>query len=92
MRCQTQINMYVMSRVIFGLLRLATNRGLIPEWEKGWGYTLFAGLVWGAVMLLFESEAGVLQKSLANSMEYLYHDSDRGPNKGEGLLDWLLRE
>ena len=84
--------MYVMSRVIFGLLRLATNRGLIPEWEQGWGYTLYAALVWGAVMLLFEREKSVLQKSLANSMEYLYHDSDKAPNKGEGLLDWLLRE
>ena len=43
-------------------------------------------------MLLFEREAGVLQKSLASSMEYLYHDSDKPPRKDEGLLDWLVRD
>ena len=88
----TQINMYVMSRVIFGLLRMLVVRGVMGDWEKGRGYAVYAGVVWALVMVLFEMQPQVLQRSLATSMTYLYHDSDKGPEKGEGLLDWIVRE
>ena len=88
----TQINMYVMSRVIFGLLRLAVKKGVMVEWESGRGYAVYAGLIWAAVMLLFETQPSVLQKSLARSMEYLYHDSDKMPQQQQSLLDWIIAE
>lgn len=88
----TQINMYVMSRVIFGSLRLLVVKGWIGDWEKGRGYTLYAGVVWALVMALFEAQPDVLQRSLSSSMQYLYHDSDKPPQPSEGLLDWLVRE
>ena len=81
-----------MSRVIFGALRWMVVKGWMGDWERGWGYTAYAGAVWALVMLLFEMQPKVLQRSLASSMEYLYHDADNMPSKGEPLLDWIIRE
>ena len=91
-RCARLLRAAVMSRVMFGLLRLLVVKGVMGDWEKGSGYVLYAGVVWALVMVLFEMRPAVLQKSLASSMEYLYHDSDRMPRKDESWLDWIIRE
>ncbi|KAG8517863.1 Peroxisomal membrane protein 4 [Galemys pyrenaicus] len=71
----SQINMYLMSRVLFALSRLAVQKGYLPElkWDS---FPLVTGLVWGLVMWLFEYHQATLQPSLQSSMTYLYKDSD----------------
>jgi len=76
----SQINLYVLSRVVFASFRLLAQKKLIPDWENNRGYSIFAGLIWAAVMVLFEKHIDTLQPSLASSMTYLYKDSDKQPN------------
>ncbi|XP_066481903.1 peroxisomal membrane protein 4 [Tiliqua scincoides] len=71
----SQINMYLLSRILFGLSRLAVEKGYIPE-PKQDPFPLFAALVWGIVLWLFEYHRHTLQPSLQSSMTYLYDDSE----------------
>ncbi|KAG8446234.1 hypothetical protein GDO86_013905 [Hymenochirus boettgeri] len=71
----SQINMYLLSRVLFGLSRLAVEKGYIPE-PKLDVFPLFSALVWGFVLWLFEYHRHTLQPSLQSSMTYLYDDSN----------------
>ncbi|XP_042319825.1 peroxisomal membrane protein 4 isoform X2 [Sceloporus undulatus] len=71
----SQINMYLLSRILFGLSRLAVEKGYIPE-PKQDPFPLFASLVWGIVLWLFEYHRHTLQPSLQSSMTYLYDDSN----------------
>lgn len=71
----SQINMYLLSRILFGLSRLAVEKGYIPEPKRD-PFPLFAALVWGIVLWLFEYHRHTLQPSLQSSMTYLYDDSD----------------
>jgi len=48
-------------------------------------FPVYAALVWGTVLYLFEHEPGSLQGALRTSMEYLYHDS----NRWHDLRTWL---
>lgn len=73
----SQINMYIMSRVIFGLGRTLTNAKLIEY--KPWMFTLFGAVSWGLVMYLYYHEKNVLQGSLTASMNYIYGDTDKAP-------------
>ncbi|CAI5778058.1 peroxisomal membrane protein 4 isoform X2 [Podarcis muralis] len=66
----SQINMYLLSRILFGLSRLAVEKGYIPE-PKQDPFPLFAALVWGIVLWLFEYHRHTLQPSLQSSMTYL---------------------
>ena len=84
----SQINMYVMSRVIFGLARLSVEKGYLPEFEHI--SILFAGVTWALVMFLFEFHSNTLQGSLVNSMNYLYKDSNKWPSKSNNILKWLI--
>uniref|UniRef100_A0A7S3Z0U8 Uncharacterized protein n=1 Tax=Lotharella globosa TaxID=91324 RepID=A0A7S3Z0U8_9EUKA len=70
----TQINLYVFSRVAKALGHLILERQWIPKW-KHW-YRIWAGLSWALVMVLFSKKRHTLQKSLTSSMIYLYEDSD----------------
>ncbi|KAK2888782.1 hypothetical protein Q8A67_014157 [Cirrhinus molitorella] len=70
----SQINMYLLSRILFALSRLAVEKGFIPQPKKD-PFPLFATLVWGIVLWLFEYHPHTLQPSLQSSMNYLYHDS-----------------
>eukprot|EP00127_Corallochytrium_limacisporum_P005716 Clim_evm95s210 gene=Clim_evmTU95s210 len=74
-----QINMYLFSRIIFGLIRTAKRRGVLAT-PDGDSHPIFASLVWAIVMWLFEFEPGTLQPSLRASMDYLYHDSEKYDN------------
>ncbi|XP_019314310.2 peroxisomal membrane protein 4 isoform X1 [Panthera pardus] len=71
----SQINMYLLSRLLFALCRLGVEKGYIPEprWDP---FPLLTGIVWGLVLWLFEYHQRTLQPSLQSSMTYLYQDSD----------------
>lgn len=80
-----QINMYLLSRILFALSRLAVEKGFIPA-PKQDPFPLFATLVWGIVLWLFEYYPHTLQPSLQSSMNYLYHDS----NMWHDISDFLV--
>uniref|UniRef100_W5LYB3 Peroxisomal membrane protein 4 n=2 Tax=Lepisosteidae TaxID=7915 RepID=W5LYB3_LEPOC len=81
----SQINMYLLSRILFALSRLAVEKGYIPQPKRD-PFPLFATLVWGIVLWLFEYYPHTLQPSLQSSMNYLYHDS----NTWHDISDFLL--
>uniref|UniRef100_UPI00398EB6F4 peroxisomal membrane protein 4 n=1 Tax=Pristiophorus japonicus TaxID=55135 RepID=UPI00398EB6F4 len=81
----SQINMYLLSRVLFGLSRLAVEKGYFPEPKRD-PFPLFAMLVWGVVLWLFEHHPHTLQPSLQSSMTYLYDDS----NVWHDISDFLI--
>jgi len=80
-----QINLYLLSRILYGLAKLAVDKGYIIK-PSGDVFPWFAALVWGTVLWLFEHHRAVLQTSLRSSMTYLYHDS----NVWHSLRDFLL--
>jgi len=88
----SQINMYVMSRVIMGGVKALSANGYLPAAESvPHAYTLYASLTWALVMYLFEYHERHLQKSLSSSMTYLYHDSNTWPStKDNNLIDWFI--
>ncbi|XP_036999133.1 peroxisomal membrane protein 4 [Artibeus jamaicensis] len=81
----SQINMYLLSRVLFALCRLGVKKGYIPEpkWDP---FPLFTAVVWGLVLWLFEYHRPTLQPSLQSSMTYLYEDS----NVWHDISDFLI--
>jgi peroxisomal membrane protein 4 len=82
-----QINLYLLSRIMLGLGRLALLKGFIvlPD-NRPPLFPWFAACVWGIVLWLFEHHQSVLQGSLQSSMTYLYHDS----NVWTGIRDFLI--
>jgi len=80
-----QINLYLLSRIIAGLVKLGVTKGYIPR-PRADPFPWFAAVVWGVVLWLFEHHCNTLQSSLQTSMTYLYHDSSRWT----GLRDFLL--
>ncbi|XP_051985855.1 peroxisomal membrane protein 4 [Xyrauchen texanus] len=81
----SQINMYLLSRILFALSRLAVEKGFISQPKRD-PFPLFATLVWGIVLWLFEYYPHTLQPSLQSSMNYLYHDS----NTWHDITDFLV--
>ncbi|XP_002747265.4 peroxisomal membrane protein 4 [Callithrix jacchus] len=81
----SQVNMYVLSRVLFALSRLAVEKGYIPEpkWDP---FPVVTAVVWGLVLWLFEYHRPTLQPSLQSSMTYLYEDS----NVWHDISDFLI--
>lgn len=77
--------MYLLSRILFALSRLAVEKGFIPQ-PKHDPFPLFATLVWGIVLWLYEYYPHTLQPSLQSSMNYLYHDS----NVWHDISDFLV--
>jgi peroxisomal membrane protein 4 len=73
----SQINMYIMSRVIFGLCRTAANAKLVTY--QPWMFTLFGAAAWGLVMYLYYHQDKVLQGSMIASMNFIYGDTDNAP-------------
>ena len=78
-----QIVLYLLSRITIGLGSLTVKKGIVSK--KSHGFTVLATIVWGIVMWLFRNHKDTLQGSLANSMEYLYNDSDIFDN----FKNWL---
>uniref|UniRef100_A0A2D4NQE6 Peroxisomal membrane protein 4 n=1 Tax=Micrurus surinamensis TaxID=129470 RepID=A0A2D4NQE6_MICSU len=81
----SQVNMYLLSRILFGLSRLAVEKGYIPQ-PKQDPSPIFAAVVWGTVLWLFENHRHTLQPSLQSSMTYLYDDS----NVWHDISDFLV--
>ncbi|XP_033112810.1 peroxisomal membrane protein 4-like [Anneissia japonica] len=81
----SQINMYLLSRITFGLCRLMVKKGAINPPRRD-PFPMFGMLVWGIVLWLFEYHQEVLQPSLQNSMTYLYHDS----NTWHNIWDFII--
>ncbi|KAK2147314.1 hypothetical protein LSH36_560g00004 [Paralvinella palmiformis] len=80
-----QINLYLLSRILYGLIKLGVERGYIPK-PKGDSFPIFGALVWGIVLWLFEHHQHTLQPSLQSSMTYLYHES----NLWHNIWDFLI--
>ncbi|KFV48081.1 Peroxisomal membrane protein 4, partial [Tyto alba] len=81
----SQITMYLLSRILFGLSRLAVEKGYIPEPKRD-PFPFVTALVWGIVLWLFEYHRQTLQPSLQSSMTYLYDDS----NVWHDISDFLI--
>ncbi|KAJ8049477.1 Peroxisomal membrane protein 4 [Holothuria leucospilota] len=84
-KINSQINMYLLSRILFGAARLLVKKGIIQEPKRD-PFPIFAAIVWGIVMWQFYSHKEVLQPSLQNSMTYLYRDS----NIWNDIWDFLI--
>ena len=80
-----QINLYLLSRIILGLVKLGVKKGYLPELKFD-VFPWFAALMWGTVLFLFENHQETLQQSLQSSMTYIYHDSMIWNN----VLDFLV--
>ncbi|KAG8131857.1 putative Peroxisomal membrane protein [Naja naja] len=80
-----QVNMYLLSRILLGLSRLAVEKGYIPQPKQDTS-KIFAAVVWGIVLWLFEYHRHTLQPSLQSSMAYLYDDS----NVWHDISDFLV--
>lgn len=88
----SQINMYIMSRIIFGCVRAGIAYDYLPYYS--YIYPLFSATIWGIVMTLFFHHRGHLQKSMEYSMDYIYKQSDDVtplPETYAGILDWIYQ-
>jgi peroxisomal membrane protein 4 len=77
--------MYLLSRILFGLVRVGQERSILPRTKMN-TFPWFAAIVWAIVLWLFEYHQHSLQPSLQASMTYLYHDS----NRWNSLKDFLI--
>ncbi len=80
-----QIILYLLSRIIIGLVRYARKREWIPD-RKQPVFPWFAAFVWGMTLWLFECHRDTLQPSLTRSMIYLYENSNRWSSWNNFLL------
>jgi peroxisomal membrane protein 4 len=88
----SQINMYIMSRVIFGLANGLVRYEVVPYYPQT--YTAFGSIIWGLVMWLFFHHRGLLQRSMEQSMQYIYVDSDSYPTlptNMAGIFNWIYQ-
>ena len=83
-----QIVLYLMARVVFGLISVLKKNQVYPFRKFTFSdvYPYLASITWGAVLWLYEYHPECLQKSLFNSMEFLYHESNTWNN---GIKDFL---
>ncbi|GMS95239.1 hypothetical protein PENTCL1PPCAC_17414 [Pristionchus entomophagus] len=81
-----QINLYLLSRITVGFAKMAVEQQVIPQ-PSFPVFPIFAAVVWGVVLWMFEYHEGVLQPSLQKSMQYLYRDS----NFWSDIRTFLLR-
>ena len=75
--------LYVCSRVVASFLSRAKTpyskttpapgRPLPPDARQ---FSIFAAVVWGAVMWLFQERGETIQPGMFNSMTYIYRDSN----------------
>lgn len=81
-RTHTKVVLYICSRVIASLIPRATpnpqhpRATVKPVPPDSRYFSIFAALVWGCVMWLFEHKGEAIQPGMFNSMTYLYRDSN----------------
>ena len=74
--------LYVCSRVVASFLPRASSPPLDPGAPvkplppNSRYFSIFAAVVWGAVMFLFEHRGQTIQPGMFSSMTYLYKDSN----------------
>lgn len=68
----TQLNLYLLSRIVTGLVRYASARVGLHGGKPA--FRLWSAAMWGTVMLMYESEAlhPHMQPSLVSSMRFIY--------------------
>ncbi|KAF9647494.1 peroxisomal membrane protein 4 [Thelephora ganbajun] len=77
-----QVVLYICSRVIASFIPRATPKpqsptvGVKPIPPDSRYFSIFAALVWGSVMWLYEHKGETIQPGMFNSMTYLYRDSN----------------
>ena len=78
-----KVVLYICSRVIASLIPRATPKQQSPTAAvvkpippDSRYFSVFAALVWGSVMWLYEHKGETIQPGMFNSMTYLYRDSD----------------
>jgi peroxisomal membrane protein 4 len=69
----TQVTMYLISRVLSGLLFSAVEKYGVKV--PGNGFRALSGAMWGLVLVLFLHRPATLQTSLQQSMAYIYKES-----------------
>jgi len=84
----SQIVMYLTSRVLMGLAKVASAKGVWGARDLSFEtvYPWWASITWGLVMWLFEYYPADLQASLTGSMDFLYHDSNAWKGGAEDFL------
>ena len=80
----TQVNMYLLSRISSGFLFLWMEKSGVQLGPRA--FRAYAALMWACVMFLFYHHPETLQASLQSSMNYIYRESD----KYSGVHDLLL--
>jgi peroxisomal membrane protein 4 len=86
----SQVNMYILSRILVGSTHSVMNAYALPPLPKA--FSVYAASIWAIVMYLYAYQTPHIQSSLKRSMTYLYSDSDRFPaaaDTGGSLLKWL---
>ena len=77
-----KVVLYICSRVIASFIPRATPKphspttAVRPVPPDSRYFSVFAAVVWGAVMWLYENNGEGIQPGMFNSMTYLYRDSD----------------
>jgi len=77
-----QIVLYVCSRVVASFIPRASSPQSVsaapvrPVPPNSRYFSIFAAVVWGAVMYVFEHKGEAIQPGMFNSMTYLYRDSN----------------
>jgi len=77
-----QVVLYICSRVIASLIPRATPKPqsatavVKPIPPNSRYFSIFAAVVWGSVMWMFEHRGETIQPGMFNSMTYLYRDSN----------------
>lgn len=82
-----QIVLYLLSRIVVGLVRLLASKQVRPfslvNFKQTYPYLAMG--VWAVVMWLYEYHPRVIHPSLASSMDFLYHDA----NSWQSVQDFL---
>mmetsp|Transcript_19579 Transcript_19579/g.36173 ORF Transcript_19579/g.36173 Transcript_19579/m.36173 type:complete len:229 (-) Transcript_19579:47-733(-) len=86
----SQIVMYLMSRIILALFKVAAEKKILPgnlnDLSFDQVYPFLAAGVWGIVLWLYEYHPEKLLPSLFTSMDFLYHETNQWNG---GLEDFL---
>lgn len=77
-RVNYQIVLYLLSRIVVGLVMKLARQGVRPFALTNFkqAYPWLATGVWAIVMFLFEHHPSVVHPSLKASMDFLYHESN----------------
>lgn len=83
-----QLVLYLVSRILVGCMKLASEKGIPPfSWKRlafTKTYPWAAAGVWGIVMMLFEEYPETLHPSLRRSMDEIYRFESFGSSAGSG--------